>query len=316
MIDPAFAGQTKEKLSSREAVKLVHATMKDALDLWLNENVGHATKIAEQAIKLAVARSKSAKAVERKKSSGVAVMPGKLTDCEMTGSDAELFLVEGDSAGGSAKAGRDKETQAILPLRGKGLNAWEVERSQILANQEIHDIAVSLGIDPHGPADAVELSALRYGRIILLSDADDDGLHIQALLLTLFFRHFPALVRNGHIFIAHPPLFRIDVPGQGKGRPPRKLYALDRTELASIEVRLRQEGVKDGSWEISRFKGLGEMAAEQLWETTLCPDTRKLVPVSVGDFDGAIKMFDTLMGKGNASKRRELIQEFREVETD
>jgi topoisomerase-4 subunit B len=311
MVDPAFAGQTKEKLSSREAVRLVQAAMKDALDLWLNEHVPHATKIAELAIKLAAARSKNTKAVERRKSSGVAVMPGKLTDCEMTGADAELFLVEGDSAGGSAKGGRDKETQAILPLRGKGLNSWEVDRSQILANQEIQNIAVSLGIDPHGLDAAVDLSGLRYGRVILLSDADDDGLHIQALLLTLFFRHFPALVKNGHVYIAHPPLFRIDVPAQGKGKPPRKLYALDKDELASVETRLRQEGVKEGAWDVSRFKGLGEMDADQLWETTLCPDTRRLVQVRIGDgIEQAIEAFETLMSKSKAQRRKELLTEF------
>lgn len=312
MLDPSFAGQTKEKLSSREAVKLVAATMKDPLDLWLNAHVAEATKIAEQAIKLALARNKNAKAVERKKSSGVAVMPGKLTDCEMTGMEAELFLVEGDSAGGSAKGGRDKETQAILPLRGKGLNSWEVDRTQVLANQEIQNIAVSLGIDPHEYDDEIDLSGLRYGRVILLSDADDDGLHIQALLLTLFFRHFPALIRHGHVHIAHPPLFRIDVPSQGKGKPPRKLYALDKDELATVEARLRQEGVKEGAWEISRFKGLGEMDASQLWETTLCPDTRRLVPVMIGDRAVAMEMFDTLMGKGNASRRKEMLAEFDE----
>lgn len=312
MLDPSFAGQTKEKLSSREAVKLVAATMKDPLDLWLNDHVADATKIAEQAIKLALARNKNTKAIERKKSSGVAVMPGKLTDCEMTGMDAELFLVEGDSAGGSAKGGRDKETQAILPLRGKGLNSWEVDGSQILANQEIQSIAVSLGLDPHSWDAEPDLSGLRYGRVIILSDADDDGLHIQALLLTLFFRHFPALIRNGHVYIAHPPLYRIDVPSQGKGKPPRKLYALDKAELDTVEVRLRQEGVKEGTWEISRFKGLGEMDASQLWETTLCPDTRRLVPVVVGDIEAAFEMFDTLMGKAYAERRKSMLSEFDE----
>jgi len=308
MVDPAFAGQTKEKLSSREAVKLVGTCIKDPLDLWLNQHVAEATKIAEQAIKLAIARTKSVKTVERKKSSGLATMPGKLTDCEMSGMDAEIFLVEGDSAGGSAKQGRDKETQAILPLKGKGLNSWEIERSTILANKEIQSIAASLGVDPHGYEDKANLSGLRYGRIIIMSDADDDGAHISTLLLTLFFRHFPKLIENGHIFIAHPPLFRIDVPAQGKNKPLRKLYALDESELAMVEARLRQESVKEGSWNISRFKGLGEMNPEQLWETTLCPDTRRLVPVVLGDdITETYRTFDTLMGKANASQRRELI---------
>jgi topoisomerase-4 subunit B len=317
MVDPSFSGQTKEKLSSREAVKLVGAAMKDTLDLWLNEHVAEATKIAEQAIRNALARGKSAKTVERKKGSGVAVMPGKLTDSELTGLDAELFLVEGDSAGGSAKAGRDKEIQAVLPLRGKGMNSWEVEQSQILGNQEIHNIAVSLAIDPHKLDSDVDMSALRYGKIIILSDADDDGSHIQALLLTLFFRHFPKLIQQGHIYIAQPPLFRVDVPAQGKSKLPRKLYALDANELEGLEARLRQEGIKEGTWTISRFKGLGEMDAVQLWETTLCPDTRRLVRVELGDLAMAMGTFDTLMGKSHASERKELITAHgNEVEAD
>ena len=317
MVDPSFSGQTKEKLSSREAVKLVNATMKDTLDLWLNAHVAEATKIAEQAIKNAIARGKTAKAVERKKGSGVAVMPGKLTDSELNGSNAELFLVEGDSAGGSAKAGRDKELQAILPLRGKGMNSWEVEQSQILANQEIHNIAVSLAIDPHKMNSDVDMSTLRYGKVIILSDADDDGSHIQALLLTLFFRHFPQMIQQGHVYIAQPPLFRIDVPAQGKNKPLRKLYALDQAELDIIEARLHQESVKEDSWTISRFKGLGEMDAIQLWETTLCPDTRRLVRINMGDMAEAVTTFDTLMGKSHASERKELIAiHGNEVEAD
>ncbi len=317
MVDPSFSGQTKEKLSSREAVKLVNATMKDALDLWLNAHVAEASKIAEQAIKNAIARGKTAKAVERKKGSGVAVMPGKLTDSELTGPNAELFLVEGDSAGGSAKAGRDKELQAILPLRGKGMNSWEVEQTQILANQEIHNIAVSLAIDPHKADSNVDMSTLRYGKVIILSDADDDGSHIQALLLTLFFRHFPQMIQQGHVYIAQPPLFRIDVPAQGKNKPLRKLYALDQTELDIIEARLHQEGIKEDSWTISRFKGLGEMDAIQLWETTLCPDTRRLVRINMGDMAEAVTTFDTLMGKSHASERKELIAiHGNEVEAD
>jgi topoisomerase IV subunit B len=317
MVDPSFSGQTKEKLSSREAVKLVGAAMKDPLDLWLNAHVPEATKIAEQAIKNAIERGKTAKTVERKKGSGVAVMPGKLTDSELTGPNAELFLVEGDSAGGSAKAGRDKETQAILPLRGKGVNSWEVEQSQILANQEIHNIAVSLAIDPHTFDSHVDMGALRYGKVIILSDADDDGSHIQALLLTLFFRHFPKIIQQGHVYIAQPPLFRVDVPAQGKNKPLRKLYALDQVELDILEARLRQENVKEGSWIVSRFKGLGEMDAAQLWETTLCPDTRRLARISMGDMAEAVETFDTLMGKTHASERKALIAiHGNEVEAD
>lgn len=317
MVDPSFSGQTKERLSSREAVKLVGTTMRDTLDLWLNEHVAEATKIADQAIKSAIDRGKTAKTVERKKGSGVAVMPGKLTDSELTGPNAELFLVEGDSAGGSAKAGRDKETQAVLPLRGKGMNSWEVAQSQILANQEIHNIAVSLAIDPHKLDSDVDMSTLRYGKVIILSDADDDGSHIQALLLTLFFRHFPKIIQQGHVYIAQPPLFRVDVPAQGKSKPLRKLYALDQVELDMLEARLCQEGVKEDSWTISRFKGLGEMDAVQLWETTLCPDTRRLVRISLGDVAEAVETFDTLMGRSHASERKQLITiHGNEVEAD
>jgi topoisomerase-4 subunit B len=221
----------------------------------------------------------------------------------------ELFLVEGDSAGGSAKMGRDKETQAILPLRGKVLNAWEVERDRLFANNEIHDIAVAIGVDPHGPNDDADLSGLRYGKVCILSDADVDGSHIQVLLLTLFFRHFPRLIEAGRIHIAKPPLFRIDAPARGK-KPAAKLYALDEGELAATLDKLRKEGARDGSWTISRFKGLGEMSAEQLWETTLNPDTRRLLPVAWGllDLPATEGAFNKLMGKGEAAARRELME--------
>jgi topoisomerase-4 subunit B len=192
-----------------------------------------------------------------------------------------------------------------------------VDQSQILANQEIHNIAVSLAIDPHKLDSDVDMSALRYGKIIILSDADDDGSHIQALLLTLFFRHFPKIIQHGHVYIAKPPLFRVDVPAQGKNKPPRKLYALDQMELNILEARLRQEGVREGGWTISRFKGLGEMDAVQLWETTLCPDTRRLVQIGMGDVAQAMGVFDTLMGKSHASERKELITiHGNEVEAD
>jgi topoisomerase-4 subunit B len=192
---------------------------------------------------------KSVKKVEKKKGSGVAVLPGKLTDCESEDIERnELFLVEGDSAGGSAKLARDKEYQAILPLRGKVLNSWETDKDQLFSNAEIHDISVAIGVDPHGPDDHPDLSSQRYGKIAILSDADVDGSHIQVLLLTLFFRHFPRLIENGNIYIAQPPLFRVDVPGSGKNRPPRKIYALDEGELNAILDRLRSENVREGSW--------------------------------------------------------------------
>mgnify|MGYP003350181633 FL=1 len=221
----------------------------------------------------------------------------------------ELFLVEGDSAGGSAKMGRNKETQAILPLRGKVLNAWEVERDLLFKNNEIHDISVAIGVDPHGPNDSPDLSGLRYGKVCILSDADVDGSHIQVLLLTLFFRHFPKLVAAGHVHVAKPPLFRIDAPARGK-KPAAKLYALDEGELDAALDKLRKEGAREGSWSISRFKGLGEMSAEQLWETTLNPDTRRLLQVGWGEqgFDATVETFGKLMGKGEAAARRELME--------
>ncbi len=319
VLDPQFQGQIKERLNSRDAVRLVSAFSKPQLELWLNQHVDYGKKLAELVIKQAQSRLRSLQKVEKKKSSGVAVLPGKLTDCESTDiTRNELFLVEGDSAGGSAKMGRDKEFQAILPLRGKVLNSWETDRDRLFANNEIHDIAVAIGVDPHSEGDSPDLTGLRYGKICILSDADVDGSHIQVLLLTLFFKHFPALFAHGHICIARPPLFRVDAPARGK-KPIQKLYALDAGELVAIEDKLRKDGVKDGAWGISRFKGLGEMNAEQLWETTMNPDTRRLLPVSLGDFDhgASSARFNMLMGKGEAAARRAWIEEHgNETEAD
>lgn len=319
VLDPQFQGQIKERLNSRDAVRLVASFTRPALELWLNQHVDYGKKLAELVIKQAQSRLRSAQKVEKKKSSGVAVLPGKLTDCESSDTSRnELFLVEGDSAGGSAKMGRDKEFQAILPLRGKVLNSWETERDRLFANNEIHDIAVAIGVDPHGKNDDVDLSNLRYGRICILSDADVDGSHIQVLLLTLFFKHFPQLIDRGHICIARPPLFRVDAPARGK-KPVQKIYALDDGELEAIEDKLRKDGVKEGAWSISRFKGLGEMNAEQLWETTMNPDTRRLLPVSLGEFDldTSESRFNMLMGKGEAAARRTWIEEHgNEAEAD
>ena len=205
--------------------------------------------------------------------------------------------------------GRDKETQAVLPLRGKVLNTWEVERDRLFANTEIHDIAVAVGVDPHGPDDTPDFSGLRYGKVNILSDADVDGSHIQVLLLTLFFRHFPKLIERGHVYVARPPLFRIDAPARGK-RPAAKIYALDAGELEATLDKLRKEGARDGTWTISRFKGLGEMNADQLWETTLNPETRRLLPVrwSEGGFESTALALSKLMGKGEAAARRELME--------
>ncbi len=319
VLDPQFQGQIKEKLNSRDAVRLVAGYSRSALELWLNQHVDYGKKLAELVIKQAQTRLRSAQKVEKRKSSGVAVLPGKLTDCESTDiTRNEIFLVEGDSAGGSAKMGRDKEFQAILPLRGKVLNSWETERDRLFANNEIHDIAVAIGVDPHGKNDDADLSGLRYGRICILSDADVDGSHIQVLLLTLFFRHFPKLIAHGHIHIARPPLYRVDAPARGK-KPAQKIYALDDGELTAIEDKLRKDGVKQGGWSIARFKGLGEMNAGQLWETTMNPDTRRLLPVALGAFDqqASEARFTMLMGKGEAAARRGWLEEHgNEVEAD
>ena len=310
VLDPQFQGQIKEKLNSRDALKLVAGFVRPAFELWLNEHLDDGRRLAEMVIRTAQSRQRASQKVEKRRGSGVAVLPGKLTDCESRDiARNEVFLVEGDSAGGSAKMGRDKETQAILPLRGKVLNTWEVERDLLFRNAEIHDIAVALGVDPHGPEDTPDLSGLRYGKVCILSDADVDGSHIQVLLLTLFFRHFPKLIEAGHVYVSRPPLFRVDAPARGK-RPAAKHYALDEVELQSILDKLRKEGVAEGKWGISRFKGLGEMTAEQLWETTLNPDTRRLMCVRLGDlgWTGTQACMMQLMGKGEAAARRELME--------
>lgn len=310
VLDPQFQGQIKERLNSRDAVRLVSNFVRPALELWLNHHVEYGKKLAELAIKAAQSRQKAGQKVEKRKGSGVAVLPGKLTDCESRDlAHNELFLVEGDSAGGSAKMGRDKECQAILPLRGKVLNTWEVERDRLFANTEIHDIAVAIGVDPHGPNDTPDLSGLRYGKVCILSDADVDGSHIQVLLLTLFFRHFPKLIEAGNVYVARPPLFRVDVPARGK-KPATKAYALDEGELTAILDKCAKDGVPREKCQISRFKGLGEMNAEQLWDTTLNPDTRRLLPVQLGDLDftATEARITQLMGKGEAAARRELME--------
>ena len=310
VLDPQFQGQIKERLNSRDAVRLVSSFVRPALELWLNQHVEYGKKLAEIAIKAAQTRQKAGQKVEKRKGSGVAVLPGKLTDCESRDlAQNEVFLVEGDSAGGSAKMGRNKENQAVLPLRGKVLNTWEVDRDRLFANTEIHDISVAIGVDPHGPNDTPDMSGLRYGKVCILSDADVDGSHIQVLLLTLFFRHFPKLIETGHVYVARPPLYRVDAPARGK-KPASKVYALDEGELTAILDKLRKDGVRENAWSISRFKGLGEMSAEQLWDTTLNPDTRRLLPVQLGnqDFHQTESLITKLMGKGEAAARRELME--------
>ena len=311
MLDPQFQGQTKEKLSSRDALRLVTSMVRDPLELWLNEHQEAAKRIADLAIKAAQVRQRAGQKIEKRKSSGVAVLPGKLADCQSDNlEERELFLVEGDSAGGSAKQGRNKDTQAILPLRGKVLNTWEHEADRIFANNEIHNIAVALGVDPHGPDDTPDLTGLRYARVIILADADVDGSHIQVLLLTLFYRHFPALVRSGRVCVAQPPLYRVDVPAQGKNKPARKFYCLDDGELEGTLDRLRADKVREGAWQVSRFKGLGEMNPVQLWETTLNPDARRLLVLRTEDFSGYVReVFNKLMAKSEAASRRAWMEE-------
>jgi topoisomerase IV subunit B len=303
VLEPQFHGQTKEKLSNRDALKLVSSMVRDPFELWLNSHVEYGRKIAELVIRQAVERSRTVTKVERKKSSSVVMLPEKLTDCESTSlGDNELFLVEGDSAGGSAKQARDKRFQAIYKMRGKALNSWEVKRDLLFSNAEIHDIAVAIGVDPHGENDAPDLSGLRYGKIASMTDADVDGAHIAVLLLTLFYRHFPKLIEGGNIYIACPPLYKLDIPAHGK-RPAKKVYAIDDEELKSLRERAIDEGVKPDSMQTQRFKGLGEMNPGQLWETALCPDTRRLLQVRIEDKEKTFELFNMLMSKKEADRR-------------
>lgn len=299
--EPQFAGQQKERLSSRQAASYVTNTIKDAFSLWLNQNVQVGQQLAEMAISSAQSRLRAAKKVVRKKLVSGPALPGKLADC--TAQDlnrTELFLVEGDSAGGSAKQARDKEFQAILPLRGKILNTWEVAADQVLASTEVHDIAIAMGIDP----DNDDLSQLRYGKVCILADADSDGLHIATLLCALFLRHFPNLVKNGHVYVAMPPLYRIDI---GKDEVH---YALDENEKEAILARLAK---KKGKPNVQRFKGLGEMNPSQLRETTMDPSTRRLVQLTLDDQDiegetTTFELMDMLLAKKRAEDRKQWLQ--------
>ena len=299
MQDAQFAGQTKERLSSRQSAVFVAGVLKDAFSLWLNQNVQDADRLAEMAISSAQRRLNAAKKVVRKKLVSGPALPGKLADCASQNLEkTELFLVERDSAGGSAKQARDREYQAILPLRGKILNTWEVASDQVLGSTEIHDIAVALGIDP----DNEDLSQLRYGKVCILADADSDGLHIATLLCALFLRHFPKLVQDGHVYVAMPPLYRIDL---GK----EVFYALDENEKEAILERLKG---KKGTLNVQRFKGLGEMDPSQLRETTMDPNTRRLVQLTyeLGEDQGAetLELMDMLLAKKRAEDRKNWLQ--------
>jgi topoisomerase-4 subunit B len=315
-----FHGQTKEKLTTRHGARLLELCVRDAFELWLNEHPEEGKKIVELAIEQAMARLAKGKKVERKKSSGIATLPGKLVDCASGDiSRNELFLVEGDSAGGSAKEARDKETQALLPLRGKVLNTMSKDSRTVLANKELQAIATAIGVDPHGADEKADLSSLRYGKVIVMTDADVDGGHIQALLLTFFFMHAPRLVEAGHLYVAQPPLYKVEVPSQGKGKPARRIYCLDDDELEEVLNQLKKEKVKDGGWEISRFKGLGEMSPEQLWETTMNPDARRLVRMEFDtrNMKKVKETFEKLMDAGEAEERRNWMREhWKSVEAD
>ncbi|MES2312913.1 MAG: DNA topoisomerase IV subunit B [Pseudomonadota bacterium] len=296
--DPQFAGQTKERLSSRQTAGMVENVIHDAFSLWLNQHVDMGERIAQLAIERASARLKAAKQIVRKKITQGPQLPGKLADCTATDlTRTELFLVEGDSAGGSAKQARDKEFQAILPLRGKILNTWEVESTSVLASEEVHNLAVAIGCDP-GKDD---LSSLRYGKVIILADADSDGLHIATLLAALFLRHFPKLVSEGHVFVAMPPLFRVDVGKQ-------VFYCLDESEKQAMLQRIEREKMK-GAVSTTRFKGLGEMNPPQLRESTIHPDTRRLVQLTIGDDDGTARLMDMLLAKKRAGDRKAWLEE-------
>jgi DNA topoisomerase IV subunit B (EC 5.99.1.3) len=295
--EPQFAGQTKERLSSRECVPFISGVVKDSLSLWLNQHTDVAEKIAEIVINNANNRNKKAKKITRKKITSGPALPGKLADC--TESDlnrTELFLVEGDSAGGSAKQARDKNFQAIMPLRGKILNTWEVDSGQVLASAEIHDISVAIGVDP-GTED---LTSLRYGKICILADADSDGAHIATLICALFVKHFPKLVENGHVYVAMPPLYRVDVGKQ-------VFYALDEAEKIGILDRVESERIP-GKVQVTRFKGLGEMNPKQLRETTMMPETRRLIQLSL-DAETSVSVMDKLLAKKRSSDRKAWLEE-------
>jgi topoisomerase-4 subunit B len=293
MLDPQFSGQTKERLNSRQAATFINGVVKDSFSLWLNQHVTEAEALAELAISHAQARLRAGKKVARKKVTSGPALPGKLADCSCQDAmRGELFLVEGDSAGGSAKQARSRETQAIMPLRGKILNTWEVDSSEILASQEVHDISVALGIDPASD----DLSGLRYGKVCILADADSDGLHIAALLIALFVRHFPALVAHGHVFVAMPPLYRIDV---GK----EVFYALDESERQGYLDLIEAEN-KKGKVVVQRFKGLGEMNPLQLRETAMAEDTRRLVQLTGSEGQEDSDLLDMLLAKKRSGDRK------------
>ena len=297
ILDPQFSGQTKERLSSRECAIFVSGVVKDTFGLWLNQHIEAGERIAQLAIQRAQTRQRAGKKVVRKKVTSGPALPGKLADCASSDIErSELFLVEGDSAGGSAKQARDREFQAIMPLRGKILNTWEVDSADVLASQTVHDIVLAIGVEP----GSSNLNNLRYGKICVLADADSDGAHIATLICALFLRHFQPLVEAGHVYVAMPPLYRIDVGKQ-------VFYALDEAERQGVLDRISAEKIK-GKVSVQRFKGLGEMNPSQLRETTIAPETRRLVQLTIDKTDSSHQMLDLLLAKGRAADRRNWLE--------
>lgn len=314
ILNPQFQGQTKEKLSGEGPAKLTTGLVKDNFELWLNDNVAFAKKLTEMVIANAQKRTKTEVKIDRKRGGGNTTLPGKLADCENSDPEkSELFLVEGDSAAGSGKMGRNKNFQAILPMRGKILNTWEVESSKLFDTNTIEDIAVAIGIPPHAINDNVDFSKLRYNKICAMCDADVDGRHIEVLLMTLFLKHFPQVIKKGHFYIAKAPLFRVDYPSnkKNKNKLDAKLYVQDEKELEQLLGKFKKEGLEEENLKVSRFKGLGEMNPDQLWDTTLNPETRTLLQVSFDSdhLDADMDIFNLLMGKKESKKRKEWMED-------
>lgn len=314
ILDPQFQGQTKEKLTSERAAKINIALVKDNFELWLSDNVQFGKKLAETVISNAQKRTKTEVKVERKRSGGGTTLPGKLSDCEGTDHEkSELFLVEGDSAAGSAKMGRDKNFQAILPMRGKILNTWEVEIEKIFHSDSVQDLAIAIGIPPHGLEDEVDFSKLRYNKISTLCDADVDGRHIEVLVITLMLKHFPQLITKGHFYVTKAPLFRVDYPStkKNKSKLDAKDYVQDEEELEEFLSKLKKQGYNEENWKVSRFKGLGEMNPDQLWETSLNPETRCLIQLLIDKehINAELEMFNMLMSSKTSKQRKEWMEE-------
>lgn len=321
IIDPEFHGQTKEKLNNRYFINLISGLVKDNFENWLHSNLEIGKTLTEMAIEQAKARQKKAPKLERKAVGSVTKLPEKLTDCNNKNpEESELLIVEGDSAGGSAKQGRDREVQAVITLKGKPLNTWELPHEKLFGNEVISDLSIAIGIDPHSRHEDLDWKKLRYHTISILSDADKDGFHIQVLLIAMFMKHFPQLIERGHVKVIQPPLYRIDATFKNKRKKEDReqtIYVLDEQEKENAIKKLVKQGVDiEKDVKIMRFKGLGEMNAEQLWETSLCPDTRRIETLEVDDWDMTTKAMDSLMVSKKSDDRRELIMKYGDFEND